>query len=162
MSTKTVRLLSVVGTVVLLGALTSNLMRETPARDLLVPTTPSIAPLTSTPSPTAVSDPFATPTLRPEPAPSSVEYAIALAELDGMSPDIVPGTPIDVWVTWDPPITRAPKVQRLLREVEVARVVPPVTPEGPEVVILRVGADRVPRLIYGDRYGALTVTAPSP
>ena len=89
---------------------------------------------------------------------NEVDYAIAAAELSGLSPDAAPGTLLDLWVAWDPPITDKPQVQPLLRGVRLNRIVPPVTPEGPEVALLSVRPSQVSDLIWGDRYGSLSVT----
>lgn len=90
--------------------------------------------------------------------PELVDYAISVSELSGLSVDVVPGTALDLWVTWDPPVTERPQVQRLLRGVMLQRLIPPVTPDGPSVALLSVRERSVARLIYGDRYGSLTAT----
>ncbi len=113
----------------------------------------------------------ATPTLpTPSPAPpppgaladeATVDFAVSLAELDGLRPDAAPGTTLDVWVAWGPPVTKRPRVQSLLRGVRLAHIVPPVTPDGPAVALLSVRDRQVARLIYGTRWGSLSVTTPS-
>jgi hypothetical protein len=77
--------------------------------------------------------------------------------LEGLPPDAPAGTRMELWVAWDPPVTKAPKVQRLLPEVILERTVPPVVPEAPATAIVAVPAKDVSRLVYGDRYGALSV-----
>jgi hypothetical protein len=122
----------------------------------------SIAPPTPTslltPSPPAVATALATP------SPSSVdaerfEYAIAVAELDGLPPDVEPGTVYDLWVTWEPPLVEQPDVQPLLRDVVLERVIPPIVPEGPTVAVLGIPRTKtaVRALVYGDQYGKLSV-----
>jgi hypothetical protein len=87
-------------------------------------------------------------------------YAIGLHELDGLPQDTVPGTMIDLWAAWDPPITPEPRFQRLMRSVIVEDIQSPVVPEGPVTVILSVPTHRIPDLLYADRYGAISVTLP--
>ena len=84
-------------------------------------------------------------------------YAIAAAELDGLPLDAAPGTVMDVWASWDPPLTKRPQVQPLIRDVVLERIAPPVSPDGPYVAVLLVSDRRVVDLIYGDRYGSLSV-----
>ena len=84
-------------------------------------------------------------------------YALATAELAGLSPDAAPGSPLELWVTWTKPISKEPSVQKLLDGVTLERIVPPVTPDGPEVAVLNVSSKDIPDLIYGDRFGALSV-----
>ena len=86
------------------------------------------------------------------------DYAIALPELRGLPPDAAAGTPLELWVTWDRPVTRAPKVQRLLSRAFVVRIIPPVTPDGVAAAVLRVPTGRMPDLLYADGYGALSAT----
>ena len=98
----------------------------------------------------------------PAPVPTGIGgekrgYALATAELAGLSPDVAPGTPLELWVTWTEPISKEPSVQKLLDGVTLERIVPPVTPDGPEVAVLSVSSKDIPDLIYGDRFGALSV-----
>jgi hypothetical protein len=87
------------------------------------------------------------------------EYAIAVAELDGLPPDVEPGTVYDLWVTWEPPLVEQPDVQPLLRDVVLERVIPPIVPEGPTVAVLGIPRTKtaVRALVYGDQYGKLSV-----
>jgi hypothetical protein len=100
----------------------------------------------------------------PAPAPSSEPvvgrktYAIPVPELAGLSSSAVPGTQLELWVAWDPPLTKSPKVQRLLRDVTLEKIVPPIVPEAPATAILSVPDRAVPDLLYGDKYGSLSVT----
>lgn len=84
-------------------------------------------------------------------------YALSTAELSGLPPDAAAGTELEVWVAWDPPVTKRPKVQLLLKNVLLEKVIPGVTPEAPSVVLISVRTDQVPDLLWGDRYGALSV-----
>lgn len=84
------------------------------------------------------------------------DYAIALGELQGLPPDAAPGTRLELWVTWDRPVTDAPKLQRVLAEAALVRVVPSVTPDGPAAAVIRVPTERMPKLLYADGYGLLS------
>jgi hypothetical protein len=84
-------------------------------------------------------------------------YALAFEELTGLPRDVPPGTRIDLWVAWDPPVTKGPRLQRLLTNLTVEKMAPGVTP-GTDSVILAVPEKRVARLLYGDRYGELSAT----
>ena len=84
-------------------------------------------------------------------------YAIAVADLGGLPADAPPGTTLDLWVTWDPPVTEKPTVQRLLKGVVLERIVPAITPNGPDAALLTVETDQLSSLIFGDRYGVLSV-----
>jgi hypothetical protein len=85
-------------------------------------------------------------------------YAIAAAELRGLPPDAAPGTLLRIWVAWDPPITEAPEFRILLDSVVLEKLIPPIAPEGPVTALLSASPKRIADLLYGDRYGALSVT----
>ena len=85
------------------------------------------------------------------------EYAVALSELNGLPVDAAPGARMDVWVTWHPPVTNKPTVQRLIQGVVLERIIPPLTPDGPDGVLLSVAKSRLSALIFGDRFGELSV-----
>ncbi|MGH2755151.1 MAG: hypothetical protein ACRDLB_12050 [Actinomycetota bacterium] len=107
----------------------------------------------------------ASPALRPGRAVSSEAdarrtYALGLHDLSGLSPDVQEGQRLELWVTWEPPITKKAQVQLLLDDVSLVRLVPPVTPEGPTSVLLSLPAQDIPELLYGDRYGQLSAVAP--
>jgi hypothetical protein len=53
-------------------------------------------------------------------------------------------------------VTKEPRVQRLLIDVVLDEVIPPVVPEAPATAILSIPTKAVPDLLYGDRYGALS------
>ena len=84
-------------------------------------------------------------------------YALPVAELSGLPGDTPPGTELELWVTWDPPVTKRPRLQRLIRRVVLEKVAPAVTPDGPDAAILLVPVEKLPDLVYADRYGALSV-----
>ena len=131
------------------------------------PGSPSITPATApTSSPThatsieATTPPTATstPTSVQSPPPTIPRraYALGLHEIAGLSPDAVAGTRLELWVTWEPPITERVQVQLLLKDVVVERMIPPSLPEGPTTVLLSVPVRGVSDLLYGDRFGELS------
>ncbi len=85
-------------------------------------------------------------------------YAVGLSELQGLSPDTPPGSTIDIWVAWDPPITKGPRVQRLLSGVTLEKIIEGATPEAPVTALLRIADAQSSDMIFGDRYGTLSVT----
>lgn len=85
-------------------------------------------------------------------------YAVALPELKGLPPEAIPGTRLELWVAWDPPVTKQPRVQKLIEDVILAEMIPPVVPEAPATAVLSVPTKTLPDLLYGDRYGALSAT----
>jgi len=90
--------------------------------------------------------------------PGRRAYAMAVPELKGLPGGAAPGTRLELWVAWDPPVTDEPRVQRLIADVILAEIIPPVVPEAPATAILTVPTSDVPDLLYGDRYGALSAT----
>ncbi|MDQ3916302.1 MAG: hypothetical protein M3323_13410 [Actinomycetota bacterium] len=87
-------------------------------------------------------------------------YAIGLADLQGLPPDAAPGTAFELWVTWEPPVTGEPRLQRLIADVILERVIPGTVPEAPVTVLLSVPAARAGDLIYADTFGRLNVVLP--
>ena len=87
-------------------------------------------------------------------------YAIGLQDLAGLPPDAAPGAQLELWVTWEPPVTREPRLQKLIGDVLLERTIPGTVPEAPVTVLLSVPADRVGDLIYADGYGRLSVVLP--
>ena len=122
----------------------------------------SQGPAAEKPSTASAPTPVASvPTTEPIDAPARVNqdrvsYAIAVAELAGLSPTSAPGTLLELWVTWDPPITKRPKLQKLLDDVVLDEIAPPVTPEGPQVALLSVARNQLDELLWADRYGSLS------
>lgn len=86
-------------------------------------------------------------------------YAISLAELTGLSPVAAPGTTFDLWTMWEPPVTRRPKAQLLIRDVVLEGIVEPVTRDGPRVAMILVPEQQIDELVYGDRYGNLSAAS---
>lgn len=87
-------------------------------------------------------------------------YALGLHDLAGLAQDTAPGTVVDLWVAWDPPITKRPQFQRLIPSVVIEEIMPPFVPEGPITVMLSVPSKMIGDLLYADRYGAISVTTP--
>ncbi|HYI44842.1 MAG TPA: hypothetical protein VE174_05185 [Actinomycetota bacterium] len=85
-------------------------------------------------------------------------YAITLSDLPGLTPDSAPGTRVNLWVTWEPPVTRRPKVQLLLEGVTLERISPPLTVNGPFVANLLVSRKGLPDLLWADRFGKLNAS----
>jgi hypothetical protein len=84
------------------------------------------------------------------------DYAVALPELAGLPEDAQPGTPMELWVAWEPPVTKHPRIQRLATGVTLARIIPPVTPDGAPAALLRIPKAQIPSVLYGDRYGVMS------
>ena len=102
------------------------------------------------PSPTATSPRSVTPERR--------IYAVSLPRLQGLAATAAPGTRLELWVAWEPPITKAPRFQKLREDVVLEEIVPPPIPEAPPTALLSVDEAGVADLLYADRFGALTVT----
>ncbi|MGH2786563.1 MAG: hypothetical protein ACRDJV_01470 [Actinomycetota bacterium] len=85
-------------------------------------------------------------------------YALEVTELDGLPPDAPPGTFLEVWVTWEPPLTRRIKIQKLIPRARLEKIIPNIVPEAPATALLSVPRAGVVDLMYGDRFGRLGVT----
>lgn len=88
-------------------------------------------------------------------APTRV-YAVALPDLPGLPEDAKPGTSLELWVAWEPPVTKHPRIQRLATGVTLDRIVPPVVADGAPAALLRIPIKEMASVLYGDRYGALS------
>ena len=86
-------------------------------------------------------------------------YSIALPEVRGMAPDVQAGARLDLWVAWNRPITRGPRVQKLLTGAIVDELTPPLTPEGPVIVGLLIPVRELPDFLFAHRYGSLSAVA---
>ena len=161
---RTKNLAIVGGAVVVVGFVAVNTLMTAP------PPAPTVAAEAGTPEGAGP----ALPSPGPEPVPSPGSevvsptdagterrsYAIGLHELAGFPPDAAPGTRLELWVTWEPPATRGPRLQKLIGDVVLERTIPGSVPEAPVTILLSVPADRVGDLIYADGYGKLSVAAP--
>jgi hypothetical protein len=83
-------------------------------------------------------------------------YAVAMPRLSGLPPEARSGTALELWVAWEPPITKQPRIQRLATGVTLDRIVPPVAPKGSPVALLRIPRNEIPSVLYGDRYGSMS------
>jgi hypothetical protein len=102
----------------------------------------------------------------PVPSPAGVSremvtHALDVSRLNGFPPDASPGDVFDIWVAWNPPVAKGPNVQLLLKGVALEKVAPPVTPDGPYVAFLLVNRSQARDLLYGTKYGLLSVTQPA-
>ena len=135
-------------------------MGSSPSRTATVssagePSSPALGSPVQATIPAAVGS---TPTSLTSPSPTQARrtYALGLHELAGLSPDTPAGTQLELWVTWEPPVSESVHVQRLLKDVLVERMIPPSLPEGPTTVLLSVPAREVSDLLDGDRFGDLS------
>ena len=87
-------------------------------------------------------------------------YAFLLPELEGLSPTVAPGTEIEIWATWEPPITKRLKVQLLIPNATITKVIPSIEP-GPPTVMLELERRLIPDILFGDRFGDLSVVLAS-
>jgi hypothetical protein len=101
------------------------------------------------------------PTGRDQPAATDLTtYAFLLPELEGLPPSTSPGTEIEIWATWEPPVTKRLKVQRLIPRATVSKILPSIEP-GPPTVVLEIERRYIPDIMFGDRFGALSVVLAS-
>jgi hypothetical protein len=139
-----------------------------------VVTSDSPAPMYSSPSPSVGSgyaydaSPSPNPLLSPAPvsasdgqvAPATVarsSYALLESDVTGLPPDAQPGTQMQLWVSWAPPVTKARRLQLLLRDVVLEKIIPGITPEAPATILLSLRAKDVPDMLWADRYGELSI-----
>lgn len=87
---------------------------------------------------------------------SRVTYWVGLYRIGGLSGTTPPGTEVEIWATWEPPITDEPRAQRLIRSAYIEKVIPPITPDGTYEIALSLARKDVPNMIYGERYGQLS------
>lgn len=87
-------------------------------------------------------------------------YAVGLHDLTGFPPDAAPGARLELWVTWEPPLTEEPRLQKLIGDALLERTIPGSIPEAPVTILLSVPEGRVDDLIYADRFGKLSVAVP--
>ena len=85
-------------------------------------------------------------------------YALSLADLQGLAPDTRPGARLELWVTWEPPVTRRARIDLLMDDAVLDKIVPALSPERPDTALLLVKASRIADLLWADRYGALSAT----
>jgi hypothetical protein len=85
-------------------------------------------------------------------------YALDLLEVDGRPPDLEPGTPVEIWVSWSDG-GRVSQPERWIRKAVFRRIAPSVTSMGPDVVVLDIPAGERAKMIWADGYGAVTLIA---
>src|ERR687896_370053 len=90
--------------------------------------------------------------------PDLRSYAVALPELQGLSPDTEPGSAIELWVAWDTPRGKKPRLEPLIERAVLKRIVPPLTPGAPDTALLQVPVTDIPDLLLADRYGLVSAT----
>ncbi|MPZ69247.1 MAG: hypothetical protein GEU71_06910 [Actinobacteria bacterium] len=98
----------------------------------------------------------------PEPREDGVSerlYSIALYRLNGLSPAALPGTGLEIWVSWSEKVLDEPKLQRLIRRVTLEGIEVGPSPEAPSIVTLRVPVKEIPNLIWAEFFGELAVAA---
>ena len=106
----------------------------------------------------------ASPVTAPSPAPSTptpagrAGYWVDVAEISGLSPQTPVGTTIDLWVAWDPPLTKQPEIRHLLDGVVVQEIAPPISASDPTGVLLSIDRKDRDALLWADRYGSLSAT----
>lgn len=106
-------------------------------------------------------DGYAVPTSVPSPSPETgrtYSYAIDLLSLAGIPPDLEPGSPVELWVTWSSG-QRASQPEKWVTGATFQRIVPAVTPAGPDVAILEIPADARRKMVWADTFGLLTLFA---
>lgn len=103
----------------------------------------------------------ASPAPAPVAAPSDPgrrTYAVAVPSLRGLPEGAAPGTRLDLWVAWEDRVKTKTRLQHLLDDVRLERIVPPATPDSAPAALLSVPEDSVPDLLYGDLFGSFAVT----
>ena len=118
----------------------------------------------------AIRDTVASPTTAPPtPGPSApadvsgrVAYSIDLSEVAGLSPTVPPGSSVELWATWERPVTHSPRLQRVVEDAILEKVSPPLTPDGPTVATFLITRREMDDLLWADRYGAISATLPVP
>jgi hypothetical protein len=84
-------------------------------------------------------------------------YALIESDVTGLPPDAAPGTHLELWVSWGPPVTNKPKLQLLLRDVLLEKIIPGFTPEAPSTILLSIRSKDIADMLWADRFGSLSV-----
>lgn len=146
MSRKIRNLLLASGVVVAVALLAASFLFAADVPDATIgPPTPVIA------SPTA-----SQPAARQKSVENTRLYAVSLPRLQGLAATAAAGSRLELWVAWEPPITKSPRYQKLLENVILEEIVPPPIPEAPPTVLLSVADHDIGDLLYADRFGALS------
>ncbi|CAN5652147.1 hypothetical protein BH24ACT26_BH24ACT26_06930 [soil metagenome] len=85
-------------------------------------------------------------------------YALSLGELQGLSGNAPPGTRLELWVTWEPPVTRRPRIDLLIEDAVLEKIVPALSPQQPGTALVLVRSSQISDLLWADRYGSLSAT----
>lgn len=149
MSRRTINLIAVAGAVAVIVWVLSGVVAGSGAADL----SPSEPP--STPSPTRTPSPVLDSEADPKVA-AWRGYALAIPEVEGLPTDLLPGDALQLWVAWDPPVTKKPKIAPLVDRVLYERTILPTLPGEAPVAVVLVQEGKVDELMYGDRYGSLS------
>lgn len=166
MNPRTKNLVLAGGSVVVVGFVALNTLMA-PPRPPATAGLPAVAQASSDPAPVPTpSDPAPAPSPGMASAAAPVDdarrsYAVGLQDLDGLPPDAAPGARLELWVTWEPPVTDEPRLQKLIGDVVLERTIPGAVPEAPVSVLLSVPAERVADLMYADTFGKLSVALPA-
>jgi hypothetical protein len=80
------------------------------------------------------------------------------ADVSGLPLDTPPGTRLELWVAWEPPVTRTAKLQLLIRDVVLEKVISGFPEGAPATILLSLRARDVDDMLWADRYGALSLT----
>ncbi|HEV2754600.1 MAG TPA: hypothetical protein VG318_02335 [Actinomycetota bacterium] len=163
MTPRTKNLAAAGGAVALLGIIGVNVLVSPPpaAPAPIAAPARSASPDETAPAPSPSAIASAPVDAAVPPAPARRSYAVGLHDLQGLPPDAAPGTTFELWVTWEPPVTEEPRLDRLIGDAVLERVVPGTVPEAPVTVLLSVPAERTGDLIYADTFGRLSVVLPS-
>jgi hypothetical protein len=86
-------------------------------------------------------------------------YAVSMDELQGLSPDAPRGTRLELWVTYEPPVTRRVRHFLVVKGAVLEKIAPAVTPTGPDAALLLVPQQDIRKLLTADRLGSLSATA---
>ena len=85
-------------------------------------------------------------------------YALDLLSLGGLPPDLEPGAAVELWVTWSSG-KRAARPERWVTGARFQRIVPAITPTGPDVAIIEIPAEARRKMVWADTFGLLTLFA---
>lgn len=88
------------------------------------------------------------------PAPVVRSYALELTELYGLPSDVVPGTSIELWASWDSK-EGMPGFQKVINNAVVERIAAPIVEGTSPVVLLQISKRELRDLLWADRYGVL-------
>ena len=110
-------------------------------------------------SPVGLSTGSPTP-LHQENGKRSYSYALDLLSLNGLPPDLQPGTPVELWVTWRRG-EAATQPERWVTGASFQRIAPAITPTGPDVAIIEIPFEARRKMVWADTYGLLTLFASS-